>query len=125
MTLGVLIPSQQFKYLGLNWDSTQAQISLPQRLQDLASMVSQLLSNQPLCSDLMRLLGLMSAAIPAIPLIGLRSRHLQRSLIQVYKMEADLHLPVSLSSQAKEACASTGGWKGGCGQRRMPVPISM
>ena len=24
-----LIPSQQFKYLGLNWDSTQAQISLP------------------------------------------------------------------------------------------------
>ena len=65
-------------------------------------MVSQLLSNQPLCSDLMRLLGLMLAAIPAIPLICLRSRHLQRSLIQVYKTEADLHLPVSLSSQAKE-----------------------
>ena len=80
-----LIPSQRFQYLGLIWDTIQAQISLPpQRFQDFSSMVSQLLlSKQPHCNYLMRLLGFMSAAIPAIPLIRLKSRHLQRSLIQV------------------------------------------
>ena len=56
---------------------------------------------RPPCSSLLRLLGLMSAAIPAIPLIRLRSRFLQRSLIAVYRTEADGPLPVSLPLEAQ------------------------
>ena len=49
----------------------------------------------------MRLLGLMSAAIPAIPLVRLKSRFIQRSQIAVYESEANLLCPVALSQEAK------------------------
>ena len=97
-----LIPSQRFQYLGLIWDTTIGQVSLPLiRFQTLNSMALQVQSTpRPSCSSLMRLLGLMSAAIPAVPLIRLKSRFLQRSLIAVYQREADGPLPVTLSQRA-------------------------
>ena len=97
-----LVPSQEFQYLGLVWNTITARVSLPlKRFQDLNSMALRIQAEgRPPCSDLTRFLGLMSAAITAIPLVRLRSRFLQRSLIAVYRSESDDSLPVSLSREA-------------------------
>ena len=98
-----LVPSQRFQYLGLIWDTSLAQISLPPvRFQDLHSMALQVQSSLRLsCSSLLRLLRLMSATIPAIPLVQLKSRFLQRSQSSVSDTECDPLLPVTLSEEAR------------------------
>ena len=94
-----LQPSQSFQYLGLVWDSVACQISLPpvrhQVILDQAFKCLQSVS--PSCASLLRLLGLMSAAILAVPLIRLKSRFLQRAVIAVYRSDEDADLPVPLS----------------------------
>ena len=99
-----LAPSQRFLFLGLLWDSTLGQICLPQdklwNLQRLARSMSIL---PPTCHGLQVLLGHMTASIPAIPLIRLYARPLQRDLKAVYTLPQQSKLRVTLSQMAKDS----------------------
>ena len=99
-----LTPAQRFLFLGLWWDTAQEVVSLEER--KLVSLHSQasLLQNvaHRSCQAVMKLLGFMTAAIPAVPLIRLHCRQLQRSLNSVYKTSLDLRRPLPLSQGAIE-----------------------
>lgn len=97
-----LVPTQRFLFLGLWWDTVLESISLEERkLTSLQSQASRLLSlKSPNCRSLMRMLGLMTAATPAVPLIRLHCRPLQICLNKFYKTCSDLLLPLSLTQEA-------------------------
>ena len=99
-----LIPSQRFLFLGLWWDTAKEVVSLEERkLSALHSQASRILqSPTPSCQVVMKLLGLMTAAIPAVPLIRLHCRSLQVALHRIYKTSSDLHRPLVLPRMAKE-----------------------
>lgn len=98
-----LIPSQNFLFLGLWWNTTRKSVSLEERkflaLQSQASLL--LRKSQQSCQVVMRLLGLMTAAIPAVPLIRLHCRQIQLCLNSIYKTSSDLLRPLLLSEGAK------------------------
>ena len=98
-----LEPSQRFLFLGLWWDCQGLRVQLEERkLSALQSQASLLLSHQsPTCRSLMKLLGLMTAAIPAVPLIRLHCRPLQMCLNRFYKTSSDLLLRLILCEDAK------------------------
>ena len=97
-----LTPAQRFLYLGLWWDTAREVVSLEER--KLVSLHNQAtLLQRPIhrnCQAVMKLLGLMTAAIPAVPLVRLHCRQLQRSLNSVYKTSLDLRRPLRLSQGA-------------------------
>ena len=99
-----LTPSQLFLYLGLWWNTTSGSVGLEERkLVPMKDLAAHLLSTpRPSCRSVMRLLGLMTWATPAIPLVRLRSRFLQRSLLTVYRTKEDLDRKVLLSPRALE-----------------------
>ena len=99
-----LSPSQHFLYLGLWWNTASGRVGLEERkLGIMKDLATQLLSTpRPSCRSIMQLLGLMTSAIPAIPLVRLRSRFLQRSLSTVYRTKEDLDRRVILSPKALE-----------------------
>ena len=98
-----LTPSQRFLFLGLWWDCSSQLVSLEDRkLHSLQSQASLLLSQKsPTCRLVMKLLGLMTAAITAVPLIRLHCRPLQMCLNKFYRTSSDLLLPLTLSPEAK------------------------
>lgn len=96
-----LIPSQHFRFLGLLWNTTAGTIGLPEEKRlSLIRRASKTLLSPPSCRDLQVLLGHLTSSIPAVPLIRLRSRQLQRDLHDVYQSEADSRLPVHLSQDS-------------------------
>ena len=99
-----LIPAQRFLFLGLWWDTALEMVSLEERkllsLHRQASLLQSVLHQT--CQAVMKLLGFMTAAIPAVPLIRLHCRLLQRSLNSVYKTSSDLRRPLPLSQGAQE-----------------------
>ena len=96
-----LIPSQHFRFLGLLWNTVTGTIGLPEEKRlSLIHLASKALLSTPSCHDLQVLLGHLTSSIPAVPLIRLHSRRLQRDLHGVYQTEADGHLPVRLSEES-------------------------
>ena len=99
-----LVPSQRFLFLGLLWDSTLGQICLPQnKLLNLQRLARSMAKIPPTCHGLQVLLGHMTASIPAVPLIRLYARPLQRDLAAVYSFPHQSKLRVSLSQNAKDS----------------------
>ena len=98
-----LTPSQRFLFLGLWWDCHTQRVSLEDRkLASLQSQASLLLSQtSPTCRSVMKLLGLMTAAIPAVPLIRLHCRPLQICLNKFYRTSSDLLHPLTLTPEAR------------------------
>ena len=100
-----LVPSQDFIFLGLRWDTLRGSIGVDDAKRvRLATMAASMAASSapPSCRDLQRLLGVMTSLIPAIPLILLRSRFLQRSLSTVYSTDEDADLPVTLTWEARQ-----------------------
>ena len=99
-----LCPSQRFLFLGLLWDTTLGQICLPQmKLSKLQALASPMLLSPPTCRQLQVLLGHMTASIPAVPLIRLHARPLQRDLAAVYSSPRHVNLQVVLSPGSLES----------------------
>ena len=99
-----LCPSQRFLFLGLLWDTTLGQICLPQtKLSKLQALASPMLLSSPTYRQLQVLLGHMTASIPAVPLIRLHARPLQRDLAAVYSTPRHSNLQVSLSPGSLES----------------------
>ena len=97
-----LIPSQDFRFLGLQWNTSSGVISIDddKRLSVVNRASAMLSSPQPRCRDLQQLLGHMTAIIPAVPLIRLHCRFLQRDLNSVYRLPADANRRVALSEES-------------------------
>jgi hypothetical protein len=93
-----LVPETIFTFLGLQWDSVQASLSLPLvKIGQLHSQASSLLkSRSPTCRQTKVLSGLIAAFFRAVPLLRLRGRFLQISENLVYSSELDLHKIVTL-----------------------------
>ena len=99
-----LVPSQNFRFLGLLWDTQSEKICLPEeKLAAIHRLSSPLLSKPPTCHALQVLLGHMTSSIPAVPLVRLHARPLQRDLAAVYKTEKDSKKRVLLSDFSKES----------------------
>ena len=98
-----LIPAQRFRFLGFNWDTVHGLIMLDdvKRLSLTSRASSMALSSFPRCRDLQILLGHLTAAIPAVPLIRLHARFLQLDLNQIYRSEKDSHRRVPLSTESR------------------------
>ena len=97
-----LIPSQDFRFLGLQWNTSSGVISIDdeKRLAVVRRASPMLDSPQPRCRDLQCLLGHMTAALPAVPLMRLHCRYLQRDLNKVYRLPADANRRVLLSDES-------------------------
>ena len=96
-----LIPSQFFRFLGLDWDTRRGLIGLEEvKRLALHRRATAALQSAPTCHDLQILLGHLTSSIPAVPLIRLHSRQLQRVLHAYYKSEEDRFRRVSLSPPA-------------------------
>ena len=97
-----LVPSQLFRYLGLIWNTTMGRIELDDvKHRSLVTRAQRILRRPHLvtCHQLQVLLGHLTAAIPAVPLIRLHSRHLQIALSAVYATSADAQRIVPLSEE--------------------------
>ena len=98
-----LIPSQLFRFLGLEWDTRSGVIGLGEEKRlALHRRATAALQSAPTCHDLQVLLGHMTSSIPAVPLVRLRSRRLQLDLHAHYKTEDDRFHRVTLSHLAVE-----------------------
>jgi hypothetical protein len=77
-----LIPTTNFTFLGMLWDSVEGALSFPQdKLQHLHSQAAFLLNNPaPTCRQVMVLTGLVAAFHKAVPLLRLKGRYVQLSL---------------------------------------------
>ena len=96
-----LLPSQKFRFLGLLWDTTSASVSIDEdKRTALVARASSMASGPLTCRRLQVLLGHLAAVIPAIPLVRLHSRFLQRDLHAVYRLPEDIDLPVRLSMES-------------------------
>ena len=97
-----LSPSRKFRFLGLDWDTKAGLIGIDEiKRLAIVTRASTILKNpQPRCRDLQRLLGHMTAANLAVPLLRLHSRYLQRDLNKVYATPKDLERRVSLSTES-------------------------
>jgi hypothetical protein len=71
-----LIPTTNFTFLGMLWDSVEGALSLPQdKLQRLHSQAASLPSNPAsTCRQVMVLTGLVAAFHKAVPLLRLKGR---------------------------------------------------
>jgi hypothetical protein len=96
-----LIPTTNFTFLGMLWDSVEGALSLPQdKLQRIHTQAAFLLSNPaPTCRQVMVLTGLVAAFHKAVPL--LRLRYVQLSLNSSYSSVEDLQRTVMLLPEAR------------------------
>jgi hypothetical protein len=97
-----LIPTTNFTFLGMLWDSVEGALSLPQdKLQRLHSQASSLLSNPaPMYRQVMVLTGLVATFHKAVPLLRLKGRFVQLSL-NSYSLVEDLQRTVTLFPEAR------------------------
>jgi hypothetical protein len=97
-----LIPTTNFTFLGMPWDSVEGSLSLPEsKLQQLHSQASTLLScAAPTCRQVMVLTGLVAAFHKAVPLLRLKSRYIQLSL-NSYSSVKDLQRTVTFLVEAR------------------------
>jgi hypothetical protein len=97
-----LIPTTNFTFLGMLWDSVQGALSLPRdNLLRLRSQAAFLLDQPaPTCRQVMVLTGLVAAFHKAVPLLRLKRRYMQLSLNSVYSSAADLLRRVVLLPEA-------------------------
>jgi hypothetical protein len=96
-----LIPTTNFTFLGMLWDSVEGALSLPQD-KLLHSQASSLLSNPaPTCRQVMVLMGLVAAFHKAVPLLRLKKRFVQLSLNSSYSLVGDLQRTVTLLPEAR------------------------
>jgi hypothetical protein len=98
-----LIPTSNFTFLGMIWDSVDGALSLPQdKLHRLHDQASSLLScPAPLCRQVMVLTGMVAAFHKAVPLLRLKGRFVQLSLNFTYFSVQDLQKTVTLLPEAK------------------------
>jgi hypothetical protein len=98
-----LIPTTNFTFLGMLWDSVEGALSLPQdKLQHLRSQTAFLLDKPaPTCRQVMVLTGLVAAFHKAVPLLRLKGRFIQLSLNSAYSSAADLLKTVVLLPEAR------------------------
>jgi hypothetical protein len=98
-----LIPTTNFTFLGMIWDSVKGTLSLPQdKLERLRGQASLLLSCLfPSRRQVMVLTGLVAAFNKAVPLLRLKGRFFQLSLNFVYSSEKDLQKKVMLFPEAR------------------------
>jgi hypothetical protein len=98
-----LIPTTNFTFLAMIWDSVKGTLSLPQdKLDRLRSRASLLLSCPfPSCCQVMVLAGLVAAFHKTVPLLRLKGRFIQLSLNSVYSSEEDLQKKVMLLPEAR------------------------
>jgi hypothetical protein len=103
-----LIPTTNFTFLGMLWDSVQGVLSLPQdKLIHLRSQAAFLLDQPaPTCCQVMVLTGLVAAFHKAVPLLRLKGRYLQLSLNSVYSSAPDLQERVVLLPEARRVTSS-------------------
>jgi hypothetical protein len=87
-----LVPTTNFTFLGMIWDSVEGALSLPQdKLLHLRSQAMQLLNcPTPSCRQVMVLTGLVAAFYKAVPLLRLKGRFVQLSLNFSYFLAQDL-----------------------------------
>ena len=97
-----LTPSQHFRFLGLQWDTVSGVIGIDdeKRLAVVDRASAMLKSPQPRCRDLQCLLGHMTSVLPAVPLMRLHCRYLQRDLNTVYRLPSDANRHVVLSKES-------------------------
>ena len=97
-----LTPSQSFRFLGLQWDTTLGEISIDndKRLAVVNRASAMLSKPLPRCRDLQQLLGHMTSVLPAVPLLRLHCRFLQRDLNEVYLLPSDANRRVPLSKES-------------------------
>jgi hypothetical protein len=98
-----LIPTTNFTFLGMLWDSVEGTLSLPQdKLQHLHTQAAFLLSNPaPMCRQVMVLTGLVAAFHKAVPLLRPKGRYVQLSLNSSYSSVEDLQRTVTLLPEAR------------------------
>jgi hypothetical protein len=87
-----LIPSTDFPFLGLQWNTVETFLAIPQTKVVALRSQAKILSNltAPTCQQVMVLTGLIAAFCKAVPLLCLKGRWLQISLNSVYSSELDL-----------------------------------
>jgi hypothetical protein len=92
------IPTTNFTFLGMLWDSVEGALSSPQdKLQRLHSQAAFLLNNPaPMCRQVMVLTGLVAAFHKAVPLLRLKGRYVQLSLNSSYSSVEDFQKTVVL-----------------------------
>jgi hypothetical protein len=97
-----VIPTTNFTFLGMLWDSVEGALSLPQdKLQRLHTQAAFLLGNPaPTCRQVMVLTGLVAAFHKAVPLLRLKGSYVQLSL-NSYSSAADLQRTVTLLPEAR------------------------
>jgi hypothetical protein len=97
-----LIPTTNFTFLGMIWDSVEGALSLPQnKLLQLHTHASSLLNcPAPTCRQVMVLTGLVAAFQKAVPLLRLKGRFIQLSLNSSSSVE-DLLRMVTLLPEAR------------------------
>ena len=97
-----LTPAVEFRFLGLQWNTVKGEISIDDdKLRNLRSRASAAMASRLSCRDLQVLLGHLASVIPAVPLIRLHSRFLQRDFRAIYRSESDARLPVVLSEESR------------------------
>ncbi len=98
-----LVPSQQFTFLGLNWNTVDMTISVPEdKLEKIRDLASTCLA-RPKCRPVMRLLGMINYASWGIPLARLKARPIQMWLNQYYLGSQDLFKKMELTPAARAA----------------------
>jgi hypothetical protein len=77
-----LVPLTDFPFLGFQWNTMQASLSIPQMKVDALHSQTKILSNlkAPTFRQVMVLTGLIAAFCKAVPLLRQRGRWLQMSL---------------------------------------------
>jgi hypothetical protein len=97
-----LIPTTNFTFLGMLWDSVEGALSLPQdKLQRLQLQAAFLLDYPaPTCRQVMVLMGLVAAFHKPVPLLRLKGRYVQLSL-NSYSSVVDLLKTVVLLPEAR------------------------
>lgn len=101
----VLEPSQEFFFLGFIWNTMSMQIHLPEeKLMTIRTLSQKSLDSAEVqISQLQVLMGVLSAARPAIPRSRARSRGIQRVILDNYKGTVQsAKMKVRLSNWAKE-----------------------
>jgi hypothetical protein len=98
-----LIPTTNFTFLGMLWDSVEGALSLPQdKLQCLHLQAAFLLDNPaPTCHQVMVLTRLVAAFHKAVPLLRLKGRYVQLSLNSSYSSVVDILKMVVLLPDAR------------------------
>jgi hypothetical protein len=98
-----LVPSTAFPFLGFQWDTLGASLSIPQLKVDALHVQAKTLlglTSPSFCQEMV-LTGLIVAFCKAVPLLRLKGRWLQMNLNQVYETEKDLQKSVTLGQLAK------------------------